>query len=529
MDFWNNPIVVSAMRLRYRRSSPGIMAAVWAMALLGLGIVLHYIALRMPPGEAFPVARTYLLILFSVHFLLCAVIALVTTTGSMNAEVTNRTLDFQRIVSLSPQTILVGKMIGEPAVTYFLIMASVPFAVLAWANGGGAASEILFLYVNLVTFVLMSASIGLIHSLNPPAPGSTRQRGGAGAAVFAMAFIIIPQLLANSGAAMNAPVLGEVLQLVTPLGALRAFWDGSAWSAHVSLWGLNIPSLLFGPVAQLGIAAWIIAAMSRRLKNPVDPALTKRGAYATVAVLDLVLAAICFAQWRQGASPGALVYGYCFGHVIASLLVAFAIVPRQTAVLSWIWRRRPRRSPLREMALADRSPISLAAVILGLIGPAVLAAGYLLPMYVIGWPNDGGLSPGTIGEACVVTVVLVTAMSIVHQLFAAVPKKGGNLLYFLIVLALNVLPPITAALLDADAIRAPRETQEAIASLSPAGYYIMNMSRWAPDARGGWLVVIYLALAALSYRLLARWLRRQTAVIDGKLQSMSRAPAAHPA
>jgi hypothetical protein len=475
----------------------------------------------MPPGEAFPVARTYLLILFSIHFLLCAVIALVTTTGSMNAEVTNRTLDFQRIVSLSPQTILLGKMIGEPAVTYFLIMASVPFAVLAWASGGAAAGEILFLYINLLTFVLMAASIGLIHSLNPPTPGSTRQRGGAGAAVFALAFIIIPQLLANSGAAMNAPVLGEVLQLVTPLGALRSLWDGNAWDAHVSLWGLNIPSLVFGPVVQLGIAAWIVAAMARRLKNPVDPALTKRGAYATMAVLDLVLAAICFAQWRQGASPGALLYAFCFGHVIACLLVAFAIVPRQTAVLSWIWRRGPRRSPLREMALADRSPISLAAVVLGLIGPAVLAVGYLLPMYFLGWPGADQLSLMHIVEACVVTVALVTAMSIVHQLFAAVPKRGGNLLYFLLVLALNVLPPITAALLEADAIRASRETQQAIASLSPAGYYIMNMSRWSPDVRGGWLIVIYLSLAALSYRLLERWLRRQTIVIDGKLQSLN--------
>jgi hypothetical protein len=405
----------------------------------------------------------------------------------------------------------------------------VPFAVLAWASGGGSAGEVLFLYINILTFILMAASIGLIHSLNPPAPGSNRRGGGAGGAIFALAFIIIPQLLANSGAAMNAPVLGEVLHLVTPLGALREFWDGNAWNAHVSLWGLNVPSLLAGPVVQLGVAAWIVAAMARRLKNPVDPALTKRGAYATVAGLDLVLAAICFAQWREGASPGALVYGFCFGHVIASLLVAFAVVPRQTAVLSWIWRRGPRRSPLRDLALADRSPVTLAAVVLGLIGPVVLAVGYLLPMYFAGWPSADQLTFAHIVEACVVTVVLVTAMSIVHQLFAAVPKRGGNLLYFLLVLALNVLPPITAALLDADAIRAPRETQEAVAALSPAGYYIMNMSRWTPDVRGGWLMVIYLGLAAISYRLLQRWLRRQTALIDGKLQSMNLTPTANSA
>ena len=132
-------------------------------------------------------------------------------------------------------------------------------------------------------------------------------------------------------------------------------------------------------------------------------------------------------------------------------------------------------------------------------------------------------------EACVATVVLVVAMLIFHQLFAVVAKRGGILLYLLILLMLNVLPPITAAILDCAGRPRLARDQETVASLSPAAYYIMNMARWAPDVRGGWLIALYLLLAAAGYRLLQRWLRRQSAVVDRKLESMGLREAAQPA
>ena len=37
LDFWNNPIVVSAFRLKYRRSFPTTVTCIWLVALLALG------------------------------------------------------------------------------------------------------------------------------------------------------------------------------------------------------------------------------------------------------------------------------------------------------------------------------------------------------------------------------------------------------------------------------------------------------------------------------------------------------------
>jgi hypothetical protein len=150
-------------------------------------------------------------------------------------------------------------------------------------------------------------------------------------------------------------------------------------------------------------------------------------------------------------------------------------------------------------------------------------------MYFAGWPSADGLTGRIILEACVTTVIIVTALGITHQLLAAVPRRGGHLVYLLLLMALNIVPLITSAIQDADLFGAPRETIETVASLSPGAYYVMNMARWAPDVACGWLVALYACLAALSYWLLQSWLRRQTAVIDRKLQSLDLRPTAHPA
>ena len=52
-----------------------------------------------------------------------------TTSQSMRNEVVNRTLDFQRIATLSPVQILLGKLLGEPMLAFFSIIPTIPIAV----------------------------------------------------------------------------------------------------------------------------------------------------------------------------------------------------------------------------------------------------------------------------------------------------------------------------------------------------------------------------------------------------------------
>jgi hypothetical protein len=518
LDFWNNPLVVTAMRLKYRRGTPGLLAALWVVLLSGVGVLLFYLATNN--GFRFPTA--YLVAILSIQGLVSAILSLASTSSSMNAEVVNRTLDFQRIVSLSPQQILVGKMLGEPTISYFLALASMPLAALCWGIGAASGAVIVLLYVNVATFALMWAAVGLIHSLAPPQQtAGARQRSGIGGLAFVFIFIL-PQLLIRGANLLDTPGIGDLIKLLTPIGSLIHLWQDSAWNARIGMWGVDLPSLVVAPVAQLAIAAWIVAAMARRLKNPVDPAISKPRAYATLAVLDLVFAGICYAKWREGYDATHLVYGYALAHIVACLLILFAAVPRRQALVSWLWRRRAVHPGWRDRLIADRADVGAAVIAFGLIGVAVLAAALVAPMAIAAGPAQVGIEPAQLAEVCLAAIVIVVAAGLIHQLCVATAPRGGTLLYVLFMVMANLLPPVTVAMLSASGAAPGEPTAEAVGFLSPVVLFSVNMNQFAgPYVGAGWLIAVYGIFAAASYLRLWRWMRREAAVVTHKLASMA--------
>ena len=101
IDFWNNPIVVSAFRVKYRRGGLFNVAALYLLLLTAGGVVLFYYYDLFRGG--WPWARTYFVCLMSLQFIVSTVIAASATSASMRTEVASRTLDFQRIAALSPR------------------------------------------------------------------------------------------------------------------------------------------------------------------------------------------------------------------------------------------------------------------------------------------------------------------------------------------------------------------------------------------------------------------------------------------
>jgi hypothetical protein len=328
-------------------------------------------------------------------------------------------------------------------------------------------------------------------------------------------------MLFQGTALRDAAGLGEAVSLLTPIGSLSHLWQDNAWNDRVTFWGVSLPSLVLAPIVQLAVATWIVAAMSRRLKNPNDPAVTKRRSYLTVMALDLLAASICYAKWKEGYEATHVVYGYCLAHLGVCVVMMFAVVPRRPAVLSWLWRRDPRQSRLWQLLWADRSVMSLGAVVYGLIGLGVLAAGLLLPMQLTLAPGDSTVEPERVAEAAAATFVVVVAAAITHQLFVVAAARGGNMLYVLFMVMANVLPPVTAAILTASEAGVAEPRIESLASVSPVALFVMNMSKIAsPYVAAGWVIAVYAALGALNYLLLQRLLRRETATVQRKLQGM---------
>ena len=104
LDFWNNPLVVTALRIRYRRGGLMNLTTTYFLLLVAGSVVLFYYRDRFKG----PYPRNLFLGVLGIQFLISFMIASTATSQSVRNEVVNRTFDFQRIATLSPFQILPG-------------------------------------------------------------------------------------------------------------------------------------------------------------------------------------------------------------------------------------------------------------------------------------------------------------------------------------------------------------------------------------------------------------------------------------
>ncbi len=520
-DFWNNPLVVSAMRLKYRRSSPGITTCLYLLVLLTIGATLHHYqeAYNMPPGRAF------LLAILGLQFLVSGGIALFTVANSMNAEVTNRTLDFQRIVSLRPYEILLGKMLGEPAISYFLALATLPFAVICWLEGSVTVVTMIWFYINLATFTLLCAAIGTIHTLvlSTNTTGMRRNNNGSvGLAFIWVPMMIFPTLLTRGTGWLQDSWLGAIINLCTPIGSLRFLFKGQPWDAQITLWGYTFPSLVVAPLMQLVLAYWIVMAMSRRLKNPIDPPVRRLHTYAALIIFDLLLAGVCFTQWQHGMATGRLLAQFGLSHLIASLVFLIGITPVKQVLVSWLWRFQTREPWLRSSCLGSRSEITLVLPIYCLLGVVIVFVGFALPTNYTRTPVNAAVRYDSLLEVMAVTSTLILALGMLHQGCVAIAGRSGLLIYAACLLLINILPPIVVSLLlYPQSLRTAQGLLSIVVSLSPGAYYLSHLTRFTLQPLPcEWLIATQIGLLLGCFWMLRRWLNNQQAVVATKLASM---------
>src|SRR5262249_38050122 len=119
-SFWNNPIIVSAFRVRQRRSGVFFIISLYLGLLVVVAAALPETNMA-PWHDSWPL--TYLVSMVSWQCVLSGLMSLASTWNSMRTEVVQRTLDFQR-VALAPRDIVVGKMFGPPTMAYLLALAT---------------------------------------------------------------------------------------------------------------------------------------------------------------------------------------------------------------------------------------------------------------------------------------------------------------------------------------------------------------------------------------------------------------------
>jgi hypothetical protein len=508
IDFWNNPIIVSAFRVKYRRGGVFNLTTLYLILLVAGGALL---ARFDDPGKFGPWPRNYLLALLGLQFVISALLAGNATASSVRAEVIDQTLDFQRIATLSPAQILLGKLLGEPALAYLLAIATVPLAVFCWTLGvvGVSLGVLLLLYFNLASTTFLFGTLGLLQRLDSGGSRTSRGMGVTFGSVVVIGFMVLPPLLGNARALLSVPWSTAAVGLLTPIPAFFGVYTGNPWGFHLSFFGIQIPLLLVTPLSQLALAFLCFHTMERRLINPLNPSLSKRLAYWTLLAVDVMTAGVLLEPRPLGLALGPRVTVFCLVHLLAGLWLMNCVTPLRESLESWAWRFRGRASRLWDWWLGERSENGLVLITFGAIGILGLLLLVLLPAgRQEGFAAVGESGP-VIASVLVTTTLLLLTLGTLHQWFVFIAGRTGKaaLVSFLaiITLPLHVLGEYYQ--------------NEFLLALCPTAHF----ARWFTGStlpHLEYMLAVYGGLLLWSWVSLRRRITRLEQIIDRKLQQM---------
>ena len=505
LDFWNNPIVVSAFRVKYRRSGPFAITSLYVVAILiAWSLLQHY-----QSELIYPWLRIFFVGLISAQFAISAALAVTATSTSMNQEVANRTLDLQRIAALSPTQILLGKLLGEPAIAYLLAMTTIPFAVICGLLGVASPAVIVLLYVNVVTTTLLLGSLGLITKLDAP----ERTQGGIGCGMGTIVVLVLVQLMVNLRFMLTSPWSEALVGLITPIPILYGVFNGLPWERGLALFGAKIPFLLVTPIAQSLLATLCFKIMTRRLVNPLETSFSKPFAYVVLLTTDLLAAAMLYDPTSIILAPTRLAAAFCLVHLLASGLLVFAITPSRESLWSWFWRFRGRLPKLVDLVRGERSENVAALFIFAALGIVSLVGFVIVPAAARNLQAYRNELP-TIAAVAGATVLLLFSLGTLKQWLALIAGRGG-FSFFVVLATMVALPHALGEYYKLDWLQ----------SLSPSPHFARWLSGSTPLPLLP-LVAVYGPLFMAARMGVSRRLSAQIALVEEKLRRMQAEAAA---
>lgn len=461
-DFWNNPLVVTAFRLRQRRSSALNSLVLYPMVLLLIGVAIPYFL----PNLRRNWPRTAFFSLMGVQLFISGLWASGTTNASMRSEVLNQTLDFRRISCLTARQILLGKLMGEPTMAFFWCISTFPLALLCWATGGVDMPILILFYLNLFTHTLMCGAAGLV----------------------------VPLELKE-----DRTIDSNVVALVTfTLSMPLPFIQDMPWTLY---------ALLIYPFLHILIAWLSFHVMERQLTNSLYPMIGKLTSYVLTFLADVVMAAI-LADSPLGFGHRAA--AFCLAHFMVCLLLLIGITPWRETMRSWVWRFRGRTTWARDSLIGARSESTMALLVYCLLGVLGLAIMVLPAAWWYSQPGEIGKQWRTALAASSMTVLLILSMGVGFQWFMLIFGKGGNG-FFVGGMLIFVLTPQIVGLYPGF---------ESLLPFSVSGQFHQWFTHPDEPYSLVWILLIYGLVLALAWRSLRYRMVLMEQIVDRKLERM---------
>lgn len=254
--FLRNPELIRNLRIHLRPRRMGVAAAITAIVSL---IILP--ALWSNSSAASKSGYFVSVLVFqSIALLLGGGVACL---QSISREKELNTFDYQRITRLSPLELAMGKLLGAPAMGYFVAACMIPAALLGLQNSGWGIGNLLNSWILLIFGALAFHAFTLMMSM-------------------------VLRRSMSTGAVL-------VLLLVAGLPGLSWFsvfithGAGGLGGLHsIDFYGIPMPPTPFLSFVYASFAAWFILALERNIKR--DPAMYE---------LLTVRQALGFAAWQN--------------------------------------------------------------------------------------------------------------------------------------------------------------------------------------------------------------------------------------
>jgi hypothetical protein len=286
LNIWNNPEFVRHRRSELRKKRTLIAFAVTLAVCMLLGLFLWtplpttvpvdtHLPLPSPEEAKMLLAQMvrtqtieffnrYFVVLFYVQGLVFTLWSLVACAQSIASERDKKTWDFQRVTRLSPGELLIGKLLGEPVLGYFIVACSIPFTVAAGLLGHAPPSEIAGCYSLMFACALFLGVAGIwLSSLT-----ESRSRGVSliGALVI-YGLMLSTYILAQSyfpGAAAFSPLtVADSLMTESSSFVLDM-------SMRASLFGIAVPWFTMSLLLYATFGAWFVLMAMRNLKRDYE-------------------------------------------------------------------------------------------------------------------------------------------------------------------------------------------------------------------------------------------------------------------
>jgi hypothetical protein len=270
---FSNPELIRNLRIQLRPKRMLVAGAITAILSL---IVLPALFSNLGPGGRNGWGEQYLITVIVAQAIALLLGGGIACLQAISREKELNTFDYQRITRLSPLELTMGKLLGAPAMAYFIAIWLVPAELIGLANSGWKASELFDIWTLLLFGALAFHSFDLMLSMVLKRSPST------GVVLVFLFFAGMPGL--------------SWMVLLFSRGS-----HGIPGAQELKFYGVDVPYTPFFSFIYASFAAWFILALERNIKR--DPA-----AYELLTPLQ----ALGFAGWMNflfiGVTP-AMAYG----------------------------------------------------------------------------------------------------------------------------------------------------------------------------------------------------------------------------